>query len=683
MYKLLLILKYLRKRRIAWVSLVAVMLCTTMVLVVISVMGGWLRMFRTQFKGLSGDVMVRGESLTGFAHYEVMLERIRALPEVKHAVPVIRTFGLININNQIRKGVEVVGYPPDVQHVNDFRRALYRIGGNYQGVLVSAEAAEELLKQADPEKAAEGRRPPTTGPALAGAGFGLISGKRFLPFTKEGSAVAAQYVQKPGVSARVHVRATETIPLAVSEMNVGGGPISGFIVEQRYAGTVMSNEDAEEAAEHLRPQRNSPVRGFGLVSDGKFYLFDEAGQKLARQLVADEMAALAEAQKDRDDAERRAKAAEEARPPRIAEAEAARKEAEKALPGRPRVYVSGTASAAQYDAEAISAADRVDFALWPHEAYLPPLGYKGSRDPRRWGGMIVGSGVVGIRKDRQGNIIRPPYLYEAFVDLTVMPMTEAGGGLDVTEKARDFYWIIDDARTKVHIYDQNVVYLPFEKLQRDLQMDAREDEPARTTDIQISVREGVDQHAVKAKVDLIVKQIALEKGIHPDLLRVQTWEETHATFIGAVENEKLLVTFLFAIISVVAIFLIFCIFYMIVMEKTRDIGIIKSVGATSQGIAAIFLGYGAAIGVVGAMLGLGLAYLIVSNINTIHEWLGKALGVQMWNPEVYLFDTIPSSMNPPEVIVIVAAAIVSSIIGALVPAVRAARMHPIEALRWE
>ena len=65
MYKLHLILKYLRKRRIAWVSLVAVMLCTTMVLVVISVMGGWLRMFRESFHGLSGDIIVAGRVADG------------------------------------------------------------------------------------------------------------------------------------------------------------------------------------------------------------------------------------------------------------------------------------------------------------------------------------------------------------------------------------------------------------------------------------------------------------------------------------------------------------------------------------------------------------------------------------------------------------------------------------------
>ena len=82
MYKLLLILKYLRKRRIAWVSLIAVMLCTTMVLVVISIMGGWLRMFKESFHGLGGDLIVESRSLTGFANYDEIIEKIEALPEI-------------------------------------------------------------------------------------------------------------------------------------------------------------------------------------------------------------------------------------------------------------------------------------------------------------------------------------------------------------------------------------------------------------------------------------------------------------------------------------------------------------------------------------------------------------------------------------------------------------------------
>src|SRR5206468_12624163 len=166
-------------------------------------------------------------------------------------------------------------------------------------------------------------------------------------------------------------------------------------------------------------------------------------------------------------------------------------------------------------------------------------------------------------------------------------------------------------------------------------------------------------------------------------LRVQTWEELQAKFLNAVEKEKVLVTFLFSLISIVAVFLIFCIFYMIVVEKTRDIGIIKSVGATSSGVAGIFLGYGATIGILGAALGFGIGYVVVHNINTIHTWLGKALGVVVWDPEVYAFDTIPNTVEPARVFWILLIAILASIAGALVPAIRAARLNPVEALRWE
>src|SRR6187402_1172807 len=132
MYKLHLILKYLRKRRIAWVSLIAVMLCTAMVLVVISVMGGWLRMFRESFHGLTGDIVIQGRSMTGFPHYEEIVKRVEALPGVEAAVPTLHCYGLINIKNQLRIGVEVIGYPLEqIGRVNAFPQSLYRQHGAY------------------------------------------------------------------------------------------------------------------------------------------------------------------------------------------------------------------------------------------------------------------------------------------------------------------------------------------------------------------------------------------------------------------------------------------------------------------------------------------------------------------------------------------------------------------------
>jgi lipoprotein-releasing system permease protein len=322
------------------------------------------------------------------------------------------------------------------------------------------------------------------------------------------------------------------------------------------------------------------------------------------------------------------------------------------------------------------------------------------KESGNWPGMIGGIGVFNIHKDSTGKLEgRDDYLYRLPVKLTVLGVS-ATGNFDVGGKAERNFWLVDTSRTKVWQYDSNTVYIPFDVLQKDLGMDEQQAEqdgkpitiPARTSEIHVRVKkpwrdssEGLI--AVRDKVQNIVDQVLDAKErqtgsqlVHPTS---RTWEQSQAKWLGAIEKEMVLMIFLFGMISVVAVFLIFCIFYMIVAEKTRDIGIIKSVGATSSGVAGIFLGYGAVIGIVGAGMGLGFGYLIVHYINQIHAWLGSALHVVVWDPEVYAFDTIPNTMDAMYVIRIIAAAILASVLGAVIPAIRAARMHPIEALRWE
>ena len=500
MYKLHLILKYLRKRRIAWWSLLAVTLCTTMVLVVISVMGGWLDMFEHSFQGLTGDIVIesRDDSLVGFPYYKEMIDRMLQTPGIEAAVPTIHTFGIINIGNEATAGVQVMGLPIEqIGKVNRFPQSLYL--------------------QHD------------------------------------------RYVDE----------AKETKDLAQKQKLM---------------------EEARQHAEHVS--------------------FD--------------------------------------------------------LPLQP-------------------------------EAYRRAVGWQEGKgpDPSKRPGMIVGSMVVGIHRDRSGETVnRSPAMYRLPTKISTIAI-RPGESINLQDKTETVYWIVDDSHTGLWQYDNSFVYVPFDQLQNDLSMTATKytdqrtgrevEEPARTSDIHVRVKSGYDLQKAKDDVNRAVEQVVKEhyKEIWMTPPVVQTWREKQHVWIDAISNEKLLTVLLFAIISIVAIFLVFCIFYMIVMEKTKDIGIIKSVGATSSGVAAIFLGYGLAIGLVGSLSGLLCSYLIVHYINELHAGLGKLFGIQIWNPEVYVFDKIPNTMSWRDISVIVPIAIVSSVLGALLPAIRAARMHPVESLRWE
>ena len=102
MYKLVLISKYLRRKLAPLFAASAVMLCTAMVIIVMSVMGGFLDIFRASAKNLTGDVVVEGAGLQGFTGYVDLVERIKALPGVATATPMIEAFGLVNFGDDAR-----------------------------------------------------------------------------------------------------------------------------------------------------------------------------------------------------------------------------------------------------------------------------------------------------------------------------------------------------------------------------------------------------------------------------------------------------------------------------------------------------------------------------------------------------------------------------------------------------
>jgi len=164
---------------------------------------------------------------------------------------------------------------------------------------------------------------------------------------------------------------------------------------------------------------------------------------------------------------------------------------------------------------------------------------------------------------------------------------------------------------------------------------------------------------------------------------IATWRVRQRHVIKPLESQRILVLIIVGIIWIVVVVLIFVIFYTIVTQKIREIGLLKSLGASNLGVAGIFLAYGAVVGLIGSVAGVIGGYYFVRNINSIHTWTRTTFGFSPWTKDSYMFEYIPNEVDWTSVGFIVLGAIITGLVGTLLPAIRAARMQPVEALRYE
>ena len=289
-------------------------------------------------------------------------------------------------------------------------------------------------------------------------------------------------------------------------------------------------------------------------------------------------------------------------------------------------------------------------------------------------GIIVG---IGVSLYRRASEIDPETGKKAVMDeLMLIP------GDDVTlsflaadSKPRiqsDTFTVIDLYESKMVEYDRKLVFVPIEKLQRLRGMVDVDSNTLTVTQILIKAKPGVDIDVLRDR---------LRSHFPEQFYNIKTWRDDQMDLLNAIFNELAILNVLLFLIFMVAGFGILAIFYMIVVEKQKDIGILKALGAGSGGIMQIFLYYSLLLGIVGATLGLGLGLLIVKYIKEVAVILSYILRSDVFSPEVYSFYEVPTEVDSLTVVCIIAGAIFIAVAAGVLPAMRAARVHPVETLR--
>ena len=573
LYQSLLTRRYLTSKVMPWLAMTSVALCCMLTLLVWSIMGGFLDVFRDIGRKMEGDVSIKWDTV-GFAHYDDLIARLLKDSLVAGAAPVITTYGMVSLPDDR-------SFAATIQGVDD----RYATVSNYN---------ESLWWRPESEAAKTD-----------------VLGKAFLDAKKRGVPLA-QVAKERGIDTTAMDQRLDSEWWKKVQDDFRGSPtINGSPVESPAPGAFKPWPQMLEDGKQL------------MVTDAK------TGQRRSA-----------------------------------------------AVPG---IEVGGFLA-------------------------------------RKPGGWYNINEFAASRRSDGKNVWSGAFLPWRSITLTVLPMDKAGR--DIATRSIKLP-VANEYRTGFFETDKNTVLVHLSVLQKLLKMEqgevlesgpvnpyAVEDAgnggerpvqarvvkvaPAKVTTVLVKAKEKVGSEKLRDRCLEIYKDFAAaHDGEVPSYEQmangkgISTWERRFALFIGQVEKETVTVLMILLVISLVCTALILAIFWSMVNEKTKDIGILRSVGCSRTGVAWVWLRYGAIIGVCGALLGIAGGTLIVWNINPIHDWLGRIAGISVRDPSVYYLPEIPSRVRWEKAGIVFSCAVVFSVLGALVPAVRAANMDPVRALRFE
>jgi len=182
--------------------------------------------------------------------------------------------------------------------------------------------------------------------------------------------------------------------------------------------------------------------------------------------------------------------------------------------------------------------------------------------------------------------------------------------------------------------------------------------------------------------DVVKVQQQLRKALGYSYV-VKSWMDMDRNLVLALAMEKKMMFIILAIIIIVACFNICSSLIMMVMEKTRDIGILKAIGASSAGVRMIFLTEGVIVGVVGVTIGVLAGIFAAERVNEAAGLLRKVTGYEIFPHDVYYFSRIPVEIRTQDVLTVIIFAMLFSVASGIYPAWKASRLDPVEAIRYE
>jgi lipoprotein-releasing system permease protein len=216
-------------------------------------------------------------------------------------------------------------------------------------------------------------------------------------------------------------------------------------------------------------------------------------------------------------------------------------------------------------------------------------------------------------------------------------------------------------------YDASIIFMPLAEAQLYFNMEGR----AQSIEIFVDNPDAVD--ALKAPVEEAAqRQIFLSD-----------WRQRNQTFFSALQVERNVMFMILTLIVLVAALNIISGLIMLVKDKSHDIAILRTMGASRGAVMRIFLMTGAAIGVTGTIAGVILGIVICLNVESIRQLFSWMSGTVLFNPELYFLSKLPAKMDPGETMSVILMALVLSFLATLFPAWRAAKLDPVEALRYE